>query len=71
MQIESEMVVLFLGMFAGLVGFVGISITNKLESIDEDLKELLISHSERLVKVEKDIDYIHRAGSVRHQKKFS
>lgn len=52
MQIDSGIIILFIGIFAGLVGFIGQSMINRLESIDQDLKELLIDHGQRITTLE-------------------
>lgn len=52
MMIDSGIIILFIGLFAGLVGFIGQSMINRLESIDHDLKELLIDHGQRITTLE-------------------
>lgn len=51
---------LFIGIFASLVGYVGMSISNKLQAIDDDLKDLLVDHGQRITKLETRASFVDR-----------
>ena len=55
MTIAPEIIIFFLLLFTGLIGFIGQSMINRLDAIDEDLKELLIDHGTRISKNETEI----------------
>jgi len=58
--INADLFVLFIGIFASLVGYVGMSISNKLQAIDDDLKDLLVDHGQRITKLETRASFVDR-----------
>ena len=59
-MLESEILLLIFTLFAGLVGFIGQGVIRRLESIDDDLKELLIDHGQRITTLETCASFIDR-----------
>lgn len=60
MIIDVNLLVLFIALFAGLVAFIGQGIIRKLQSIDDDLKELLIDHGQRITTLEERSNFMGR-----------
>ncbi len=52
MQIDSEIVVFFIGLFFALVGYVTISISAKITAMESDIKTMLVNHTERICVLE-------------------
>jgi len=60
MTIDANIVVLFLGLFGALIGFIGQAVVQRLRSIDGELKSLLVDYGQRISVLETGFKFSDR-----------